>query len=424
MSTAAFTRAVGVAEPRVRVAHLVSHPIQYFAPLYRELAQRPELDLTVFFYSDLTLSEFYDPDFDGPVRWDTDLTDGYRWKVCPSAIGKPLSGGFLRRPNWDIAREVASKGYDVVWVHGYGHPTTWLAAAAARVRGSAVLIREEATLLRRRPWFKRVLKEVALRTFFSQAGGLFIGEQNRRYLARYGIPEHRLFRAQYCVDNVFFQQRAIELAAARKELRRNFGLAEDAPVVLFCGKLTENKQPLLLIEAFAQVRKRSKCSLLLVGDGPLRGAAEELIARRDVADARITGFLNQSELPRAYAAADMFVLPSLNETWGLVVNEAMNFGLPIVVTDGVGCADDLVRPGWNGFVLPAGNAMKLEDALLALVTDRTMRADFGARSRSLIDEYSIAKCADGIVAACLAVAGRRIREGQQSPRRRDELSAA
>jgi glycosyltransferase involved in cell wall biosynthesis len=386
----------------VRVAHLVSHPIPYFAPLYRELALRREIDLTVFFYSDVTLGGWDDAGFGRRVAWDTPLLDGFASKFLPSTRGKDISGKFLKRPNWDIVREIASGRYDVLWVHGYAHLTAWLAVAAARARGMRILIREEQTLLHDRPLARRAVKAIALRTLFSQASALYIGAQNRRYFSHYGVPMERSYAAPYCVDNDYFRRRADELEPVRADLRARFGITSDAPVVLFSGKLIEKKQPLLLIEAFARVRERRACSLLLVGDGALHSQSAALVTRLGVPDVHFAGFLNQSEIAEAYAAADVFVLPSkLHETWGLVVNEAMNFGLPIVVSDKVGCAADLVREGTNGFVVPHDSATSLADAIERLVADGELRARFGAESRAIVEAYSIEHAADGIVAGCV-----------------------
>jgi glycosyltransferase involved in cell wall biosynthesis len=385
----------------VRVAHLVSHPIQYFAPLYRELAQRPEIDLTVYFYSDATAREFVDAGFGRAVTWDTPLLDGYKHTFLPSAARTDISGRFIKRPNLDIVGEVASGEYDVLWVHGYAHLTTWLAVAAARAHGMRVLIRDEQTLLHGRPFVRAAVKAVALRALYSQTEALYIGEQNRRYFAHYGMAPERMHPARYCVDNAYFQRRAAELAPRRSELRARFGIEDDAPVVLFAGKLIDKKQPLRLIEAFARVRAERPCSLLIAGDGTLRGECERLVAAFGMPDVRFAGFLNQGELPEAYAAADVFVLPSrLHETWGLVVNEAMNFGLPVVVSDKVGCAADLVRHGANGFVVRHDITGELAQAIDTLVADGDLRARFGKLSRKLVDRYSIEECADGIVRAC------------------------
>ncbi len=389
----------------LRVAHLVSHPIHYFAPLYRELANREDIDLTVYFYS---VGAFEDAEFGRRIEWDTPLLDGYRSRFCDSAM-RTLAAPASIRPRADIAREVAAGDYDVVWAHGYAHATTWLTLAAARASGARVLIRDEQTLLHARPKLRSFAKAAGLRTLFSRASGLYIGEENRRFFRHYGMPEDRLHPARYCVDNAYFRAQAAALAPARTEIRSSFGIDDGAPVVLFTGKLIDKKQPLRLIEAFAHARAVTRAWLLIAGDGPLRRQCEAFAERLGVADRIVfAGFLNQSELPRAYAAADMFVLPSkLHETWGLVVNEAMNFGLPIVVSDRVGCAADLVRAGENGRIVPHDDTAKLADAIVRLALQPEMRRAFGERSAEIVSDYSIAAAADGIVAACACGEARR-----------------
>jgi glycosyltransferase involved in cell wall biosynthesis len=394
----------------ISVAHLVSHPIQYFAPLYRELARRPEIDLTVYFYSDATAREFRDEEFGQSVTWDRPLLDGYRYRLLASASRTDISGRFVKNPNWDIVREVMSPGYDVVWVHGYAHLTTWLAAAAARRRGTRLLVRDEQTLLHGRAPYKQALKAIALRALYSQAAGLYIGEQNRRYFRHYGMPDDRLYPAPYCVDNAYFRAQAKALAPRRSELRASFGIDDDAPVVLFAGKLIEKKQPLRLVEAYTRVRAQQPCWLLIAGDGPQRTEVEYLAAHLGAKGVRIAGFLNQAELSAAYAAADLFVLPSArHETWGLVVNEAMNFELPVVVSDKVGCGADLVEEGRSGFVVAHDGTEQLAEVIGRLAGDSEMRRRFGRRGGEIVARHSIEACADGIVAACEAVAERTCR---------------
>lgn len=393
-----------ISEP-IRVAHLVSHPIQYFAPLYRELAKREEIDLTVYFYSDGSIGEYRDPEFNREISWGIDLLSGYRSRVLPSARRGPVPAK-RRCLHLDIARELIHSRYDVVWMHGYAHASTWVAALAARSTGSRLLLREEQTLLHRRPLLKRVLKDVLLRALFAQVAGLYIGKHNRAYLLRYGVSNERLFPTPYCVDNSTMQLTARELRPQRRALRRSFGINDGRPVILYCGKLIAKKDPLLLLDAFASMRGDVACWLLLVGEGPLRHMLAEFVEARGISNVVMAGFLDQTEISKAYASADVFVLPSrYDETWGLVVNEAMNFSLPVVVTDKVGCAPDLVHEGWNGYIVPAGNAASLAVALRMLVSDAERRAAFGSNSRRLVARHSVAAAADGIVAACLAGRG-------------------
>ena len=384
-----------------RVAHLVSHPVQYYAPLYRELARREAIDLTVFFYSAATIGAYHDPGFGRTVRWDRELLDGYRARFCPSASRTPAGGGWRRRPNWDVVRAVSGGDFDAVWLHGYNHPTSLLAAAAARARGAALLIRDDQTLLHPRRGWRRAAKALVLRALFRRATGLYVGAQSRRHFAHYGIPAERLVAAPHCVDNEFFQSCAEALRPQRRALRGAFGIPDDAPVVLFSGKLIPKKRPLALLDAYARVRRERPCWLLMVGEGGERAGIEERVRRHALPGVRLAGFLNQSELPSAYAAADLLVLPSgWDETWGLVVNEALNFSLPVIVSDRVGCAEDLVRPGWNGFVVGHADVGALARAIGTLVAEPGARTMLGARGRTLIDGYSVARCADGIETAC------------------------
>jgi glycosyltransferase involved in cell wall biosynthesis len=395
----------------VRLAHLVSHPIQYFAPLYRVLAQRPEVELTVFFYSDETVREFADPGFGRRIEWDVSLLDGYRHVFCASSRRTPISGGPLARRNFDVIPRL--RGFDVIWAHGYSHLTAWLAFLAARRRRQPFLLREESTLLPRRSWPRLALKAPALRLMFASAWGLYIGEQNRRYLEHYGMAPERMFPARYAVDNSFFRGEAEQLRPLAPQLRKEFGLSPDWPVVLFCGKLIAKKQPLLLADAFLRMRDRLPCSLLIVGDGELRPQLERMLGGRP--DVAFAGFMNQTEISRAYAGSDVLALPSALEPWGLTVNEAMCFGLPIVASDQVGCAEDLVRPAWNGFIVPHQSTDALAGALETLVADVALRRAFGARSLELIDSYTVDACADGVVEASLSAVGVRQPHAQAVP---------
>jgi len=399
----------------MRVAHLSSHPVQYFAPLYKELERSHYIEHVVYYYSDCSLKQFRDDGFSKDIVWDIPLLEGYKAKFCPSSKNKKICDKFIQMPNLDIIRETAFGRYDVIWIHGYAHPNAWLVAIASFLSGTKVLIREEQTLLDGRPWHKLVLKSIMLRLLFKFTYGLYIGENNRQYFEHYGMRSSRLFPSRYCVDNDFFRKKAEEMAPLKKDIRSGFGISDDSPVILFAGKFIEKKQPLLLIEAFARLRREMPCWLLFAGDGPLREAMEDWIYRQNVPGVVFSGFLNQTEIPRAYAAADIFVLPSgYMETWGLVVNEAMNFSLPVVVTDKVGCAADLVRDGWNGYVVNHRSVDALKSALERLICDPGLRKNFGRRSLELVSGYSIRSCADEIVAACFAVCGRsRMCKGSQ-----------
>jgi glycosyltransferase involved in cell wall biosynthesis len=388
---------------KVRIAHLVSHPVQYLAPIYRQISKSPDVDFTVYFYSDTSLGTHFDADFATAFQWSTPLLGGYKHRLLPSSKGKPINHAFAW-PNWDLLAEIVRQKYDVIWINSYIGTNALLARIAALFAGTPVFFRDDTNLLTPRPLWKRALKNLLLRNFLRGAWALYVGEQSRQYWQSYGLPTRRLFFAPHCVDNEYWSGKARELIPKRALIRRTFGIGDGAPVVLFCGKFIPKKQPLMLLSAFAIVRKEMPCWLLMAGDGPLRMQVERQIHESKVEGALLPGFLNQNELPFAYAAADVFVLPSaFHETWGLVVNEAMNFSLPIVVSDQVGCTKDLVKNGWNGFSFAHDDEQQLVSCLRQLIGDAAMRKEFGANSAKLVAGYSVEACADGIVrAGCAA----------------------
>jgi glycosyltransferase involved in cell wall biosynthesis len=393
----------------VRLLAVAAGPVFYQTPLYQALAADPRMDLTVLFASSGGVRP-YDAGIGGrTVVWDGDLLAGYAARFLRAADRNEASAGFLALRDLDVVAPILRERWDALWIHGYSYLTLWLAIAAARLRGIPIMVREEQTLLHRRSWPKRWLRAAVLRLLFNQVHGLYIGTRNREFFARHGVPERRLHFVPYCVDNATLQRQAAALGGRGAELRARFGIAADAgPIVLFVGKLIPKKRPLQALEAFARVRSELPCALLVVGEGPLGDAMRSRVAADGIPDVHFTGFLNRGEIAPAFAVADLFVLPSaLHETWGLVVNEAMNFALPVVVSDKVGCATDLVQDGHNGFVVAADQVGALTDAVRKLVERPDLRRVMGARSRERIDRWHYGLAADGIVEACQRAAASR-----------------
>jgi len=401
----------GAGTRAIRLLAVAAGPVFYQSPLYRAVAADPHVELTVMFASDGGVRP-YDASFgQQPVVWDVDLLDGYTARFLRAAQRNEPSGGFFALRDLDVVKPILGERWDAVWVHGYSYLTLWLAMAAARLRGIPVLVREEQTLLHERPWPKRWLRGLVLRALLSGVHGLYIGTNNREFFAHHGVPDGRLHFVPYCVDNATLQQQAATLAGRRPELRKRFGIGPDAgPVVLFVGKLIPKKQPLLVLRAFAEVRRETPCALLVVGDGELHHAMRARVSAEAIPDVHFAGFLNRSRIAEAFAAADLFVLPSrVHETWGLVVNEAMNFSLPVVVSEKVGCAADLVADGENGFVVGTDDAAQLAAAIRKLVEDADLRRAMGGRSRERIDRWHYGIAVEGVVGACQAALGARRR---------------
>jgi glycosyltransferase involved in cell wall biosynthesis len=388
----------------VRLVLVAASPVYYQVPLYRRLAADPRVWFTALFCSDVGVRP-YDAEFGGRlVRWDTDLLGGYHAQFLRHAHHNDVGHGFWGLRDWDVVSCLRRLRPDVVWLHGASYLTLWLALVAARLTRRPVLLREEQTLLHPRPPFKRPLRALIWRALCQQVYALYIGSHNRAFFRHYGVPERRLFFVPYTVDNEALQRTAAALRPCQAALRRAFGVDPAAgPLVLFVGKLIPKKQPHLLLEAFARVRRRYPCALLFVGEGPLMAGLRRQATAAGIPDVHFAGFLGREQVTRAYAAADLFVLPSgWHETWGVVVNEAMNFDLPVVVSDAVGCAPDLVHEGDNGYVVPRADADRLAEAIAVLVRDEERRRRFGQRSRAIIAAWHPALAAEGVVRACYA----------------------
>lgn len=387
----------------MRLVLVAASPVYYQVPLYRRLAADPRVRFTALFCSDVGVRP-YDAEFGGRlVRWDTDLLSGYHAQFLRRAHHNEVGHGFWGLRDWDVVSCLHRLRPDVVWLHGASYLTLWLALVAARLTRRPVLFREEQTLLHPRPPLKRPLRALIWRALCQQVHALYIGSHNRAFFRHYGVPERRLFFVPYTVDNEALQRTAAALRPCQAALRRAFGIDPAAgPLVLFVGKLIPKKQPQLLLEAFARVRRRYPCALLFVGEGPLMAELRRQAAT-GIPDVHFAGFLGREQVTRAYAAADLFVLPSgWHETWGVVVNEAMNFDLPVVVSDAVGCAPDLVHEGDNGYVVPRADADRLAEAIAVLVRDEERRRRFGQRSREIIAAWHPALAAEGVVRACHA----------------------
>jgi glycosyltransferase involved in cell wall biosynthesis len=349
----------------------------------------------------------FDSGFGQKVTWDVDLLSGYRSEFVNRAhLNEPYAPMTAVR-DWDIVRRIWSGKYEALWVTGYYYITFQLAMLTQSVARRSLLFREEQTQLEPRPLWKQALKQTVLRLMLSKAFGLYIGTENRRWLHGLGIPEKRLFHVHYCADVDYLTKEAARLASHRRNLRSRWGLpADDIPVILTVGRLVEKKQPGFLLEAFRRARLRQRCVLMVVGSGPLRNALEAQVARDGISDVVFTGFVDQSRIAEAYAAADIFALASAHdETWGMAVSEAMPFALPLLLTDKVGSSADLVRHGENGYVVSSTDPADLANRIEELARSTELRVRMGVESARLAQSWNNRFAAQGAIRAVAAAVG-------------------
>jgi len=399
---------------QVRLAYLVSHPIQYQAPLLRRIALEPDIELTVLFGSNFSVRGYKDRGFGVEVAWDTPLLDGYRseflkplrdtGEVSPTT---PISRGVYRR----LQQPDGSPAFDALWVHGYASINAMQAIVAANALGIPVLLRAESWLADRvrSPW-KLALKS----SFFKLLGKgiaavLPIGTQNAAYWTHYFGTSVPQFLMPYAVNNDYFARLADDAAPLEQELRTELGLSAERPVILFASKLQQRKHADHLLEAYSSfIPDRplpDRPYLVIVGDGEQRAQLESQAKQAGLEDVRFAGFRNQSELPRFFQLADVFVLPSRHEPWGLIVNEAMASSCPVIVSTDVGCHADLITNGVEGCVYPVGDIPALTQALREVFSSLDSPARMGAHARKRISTWTYEQDIRGLREALNAITG-------------------
>jgi len=375
-----------------RLGILVTHPIQYQVPWFRHLAQDPLLALKVL-YCYLPDSTEQGRDFGVEFQWDVPLLEGYEYQVLENAARPPSSARFAGCDVPGIRRAVRSHGFDALLISGWQVKAYLQALWACWRLRVPTLVRGDSNAQRRRPWWARLVHRVLLRQFSAM---LVVGRSNADFYRQYGIPPERMFPGPHFVENERFARRADALRPQRDQLRRRWGIGADKVVALFCGKLTPVKRAADFLHALGKAAAAgARLHALVVGDGILRSLCEEL-AQTHGWPATFAGFLNQSRVPEAYVAADLLVLPSDYETWGLVVNEAMACGLPAVVSDRVGCGLDLVIEGRTGRVFPFGDVAALARCLQELAHDRERIGRMGAAAREHVAGYSMEAATHGL----------------------------
>ena len=388
----------------VRLAIVISHPVQYFSPLFRRLADQPEIDLTVFYSSLAGALPALDREFGVKVAWDTPLLEGYQFKALKN-FWPGRRGGFWSYASPGIAKELWRGCYDAVLVYGWGDLSAWLAILAARSGKTPCMITGDSNYIyeKQMPKLKALLKRALLTPLFRNVQAFLVtGRFNRMFYADYAVKDERMFFAPFAVDNDYFIERALLARTSRDEIRARYGVPPHVVLLLFVGKLIQRKRPLDIALALKRLQPTlPSLGAVWVGDGELRPQLEAEIARLGVERACVLGFKNQNELPDLYAMSDMFVLPSWEDPMPLVTNEAMACGLPVIVSDrtGVWGQGGLVREGETGYVYRAGDVAALSDAVRKLVADPELRQAMGRRAGEVVKEFSLDRCVDGILQA-------------------------
>lgn len=380
-----------------KVVAVETHPIQYKAPLFRQLAADPRFDLTVY-YAMVPDASRQGDGFGVSFEWDVPLLDGYHYEQLENRSKKPSVSRFGGCDTPEIYDRLKRDRPDAVLINGWVAKTCLQTLWACRRLGIPTLVRGEINLFSHRAWWKHFCHELLLSQYSAY---LSVGAACREFYRFHHRPDERIFNAPCSVDNAFFSAQAQTLAPRRSALRESFEIPLNACVFLFVGKLEQKKRPLGLLRALSAlpVEKRKATHLLIVGDGPMVEECRSFVAEHHL-PVTFTGFLNQSRLPEAYVAADVLVLPSdSGETWGLVVNEAMASGRPAIVSRAVGGCADLILDGETGFSFELDHEEELTSLLERYVDDSELAGRQGTRAAEHIQQFSFQQIVEGVAQA-------------------------
>lgn len=388
-----------VPESRYRILVIGSHPVQYTSPLLRRMAQHPQLDLLVAYCSLNGAQAAHDPGFNTTVQWDIPLLDGYPWEEIANRGSGDES--FFGLCNPGLGKLIRRGKFDAVFCYlSYLSASFWISYLACRRTGTAFIFGTDASSLNSRSGakWKLHLKKACWPALFSLADQVIVpSNPTRDLMLSLKIPEQRITLTPYSVDNDWWITQSEQVD--RTAIRASWGATPETAIVLFCAKLQPWKRPLDLLHAIVRTRI-SRLLLVYAGEGAQREEIEREAAALGVAqEIRFLGFVNQSELPAVYTAADVMVLPSEYEPFAVVVNEASCCGTPVVASDRVGAARDLIAPVNQALIYPCGNVATLAQLLSQLLSDRERLRALGSAARQRMITWSPRETVAGTVEA-------------------------
>lgn len=351
--------------------------------------------MKVFYtWGESVLENKYDPGFNKAIQWDLPLLEGYEYEFLQNTARKKGSHHFRGIVNPDIIKRVNAFAPDAILVYGWSFHSH-LKVLRAFHKKIPLLFRGDSTLLGKRKSWKQLARRIFLTWVYKKIDfALYPGKRNYEYYLHADVPRHKLIYAPHAIDNRRFEEANEARLDQAIQLKKNLSVSEHAFVFLFAAKLDDNKNTDFLIKSFLELNISSDCHLIIVGNGIMEEMLKEKY--RDKKQVHFMSFQNQERMPVIYRMANVFVLPSKSETWGLAVNEAMACGCAILMSEQSGAAIDLVHQGKNGYTFNAFDSIDLKEKLLLMATNPKKVEEMGNESRKIIRDFSFEKIAEPI----------------------------
>ncbi len=398
----------------VKLLVVALHPIPYHVPLYRKLSQQTWIDVTVAFCDRLGFEKYYSSDWKTTIDYSNEgLLEGYK-SVFIQNWALRFSNEFFSRINPGLVLKLAQKEYDAVFIQGYSVVSCWLAMICSRVLGKKIIYRGESIVtpsrIKQSSFFKEALKKMILRVVFSCSDAiLYSCKGNYDFFTYYGAPKKKLFPIPCAVDNDFFEKQFSKFSLERMEIRSQLDIPDHAFVCLMVGRFDDNKRQIDLLTTCVSL-KRKDLYVLFVGAGPNKDLLKGYALSKGFENIRFVGFVTQKEIGKYYSIANLFILLSGYDMSPKTLNEAMNFSLPVVVTDQCGTVADLIEEGksGNGYIISVGDTIRLAEIISNMADDRSLCNKMGLRSLEIVTQKAtFDKNVEGIKAALnCALSGR------------------
>ncbi|MBX2849998.1 MAG: glycosyltransferase family 4 protein [Acidiferrobacterales bacterium] len=393
-----------MANKTTKLAVIISHPIQYWVPVYRHLSLIEGLALKVFYVAENGAHDYFDEQFNKTIRWDVPLTDGYEYQfLTPGRVVDNYR--FLTIDDVSVTKKLKEFSPDFIWVNGYAHAIIWRALFALR-DSAKFIVNSDSNIDDPRSRWKGFIKNTVVRYFYSQMhASISCSPRNREYLMHYGVTESQIVDSVMPVDierltHQFNTIKDTEIEALRVQL----GFTNSTKVILFVGKLIEHKRPKDVIEVLKRVIDlgHSDSVAIIVGSGELEHEMKEMVQRYSLeSQVRFVGFINQSRLAPFYMASNVLLFPSAKEPYGVIANEVLPFGLPIVAADNIGSVGASIIEGKNALLYKNGDLDQCSKQIVTLFNDGALNERLSLGALALAPSLDARVLANDIGEICL-----------------------
>jgi glycosyltransferase involved in cell wall biosynthesis len=378
-----------------KLAIITTHPIQYYAPVFKQINDRNIACKVFYTWGEGGLEDKYDPDFGKNIEWDIPLLVGYEYEFCKNLASKPGSHHFNGIINPDLISSIKVYGTTHILLFGWNFQSHLKVLRYFKGK-IPILFRGDSMLLDSICFPKQLLRKLMLKWVYKHINiALFVGEANKKYYKYCGLKDRQLVFTPHSIDNQRFANSNISQDAFIKAIHAQFKIAASDIVIVFCGKFQSKKNPLFLLQTFQLVAKQNH-HLIFVGNGELEDSLK--LAAAGTANIHFLPFQNQSLMPAVYRLGQIFCLPSQGpgETWGLSVNEAMACGRAVLVSNKCGCAINLVNDGVNGYVFQSNHVQSLIEKLSLLLANKEHLVEMGKESYQIIKYWNFDAIVDRI----------------------------